>query len=127
MRRDVHPAARGHLMRHRKALRGPTSAGEPGIGMFAGSVAPQALSRTIAHELVDSMTGDAGLRLAGSRGRRRWWGTSLTPQKFLGTQGGPTTPAVLSTLAVHNNRGPLTLNAFRGSPTTPAVNRPPTG
>ncbi|HXU61118.1 MAG TPA: hypothetical protein VN962_05410 [Polyangia bacterium] len=61
--------------------------GDVGIGMFKGHVAPQNPTGAIVRATIDSMTGDPGIRLAG-RGRRRFLSGLLTPQRFLGAQGG---------------------------------------
>lgn len=103
------------------ALRGRPSVGEPGIGMFAGSVAPQALSGSGVDQLRGSMAGDPGLRLASSRGRRVYRGGALVVQQFAAPQGGPATDAVLAAIPLQNNAGRRSV-AFRGTPTSIGFN-----
>lgn len=83
-----------------------------GIGQFRGSVDPQDPTGGVGCELLRSMAGDPGVRLApamASRHRRYYGGGSLEPQRFVKPPGGSNTPEALDV----NATAPLKRNRSR--------------
>jgi hypothetical protein len=95
------------------------------IGQFAGN-APDPTDPTgaIVRDLQDSMTGDPGIRLASSRGRRAFRGGGLDLQKFPLGVTSPASDEALSDLPVKAGTRSRALGQFRG---TPAMSWPTEG
>lgn len=88
------------------------------IGQFAGNAPdPNNPTAAIVAQLQDSLTGDPGIRLAGSRGRRQFRGGGLVVQQFpLMAGGSPASDEVLITLPVKAGTRSRALGQFRGLP-----------
>ena len=89
------------------------------MGAFAGNPpVPHDPTAAAVDALHDALTGDPGLRLAGSRGKRQFRAGGLTPQQFIGPQGGPATDEVLQTLGSTRIQR-RAMGQFRGFPDPP--------
>lgn len=71
-----------------------------GIGQFTGNLDPQDPTLAANRELLDSMTGDPGVRLAGGRGGRKFRAGGLTPQRFAEPQGGANSTEAIEALPI---------------------------
>jgi hypothetical protein len=83
-----------------------------GIGQFRGQVDPQDPTGAVGAEVLRSMAGDPGLRLAGAMGtrhRRYYGGGGVEPQHFVKPPGGTNTAEALD---VHAN-APIKRNRSR--------------
>lgn len=94
-----------------------------GIGQFLGTPAlPHAVEAPL-QDAQAGMSGDPGLRLAGSRGKRVYRGGGLTLHQFQGPQAGPATDEVLATLPTARIQR-RALGTFRGVPEAPPLTPP---
>lgn len=91
-RRGAAPAAQG------AAAEAWSGGGDVGYGMFAGRVDPLNPTGAVATALIDSTSGDPGIRLAHSRGKRTFKSGLLTPQVFVQPQGGVNSEEALDAL-----------------------------
>jgi hypothetical protein len=85
-----------------------------GVGQFAGNYDPQNPTGAVVTDLVDGLSGDPGLRLAHSRGKRTFRGGGLALQVFDGAaQGSVNSPESLENLPI---KGSSRLRALGQNP-----------
>jgi hypothetical protein len=86
------------------------------MGAFAGNpVLPHDPTAAAVSGLLDSLGGDPGLRLAGSRGKRAFRAGGLVVQTYVDPQGGPASDAALEALPLMRNQS-RAMGQFRGVP-----------
>lgn len=86
------------------------------LGQFAGNPEdPNNPTGAAVRLLLDSMTGDPGVRLASSRGKRTFRAGGLDVQRFPLFNGGPASDEALSTLPITAGTRSRALGQFRGT------------
>lgn len=87
------------------------------IGQFAGNAPdPNDPTAAIVRELGDSLTGDPGLRLASSRGKRQFRGGGPSPQTFPIGVTAPASDEQMAAAVIKGGTRSRALGQFRGTP-----------